>query len=78
MYFTLTTLNPIPAGGGVKIDFPKWDPLSNRAFLSYIDQAANCSVKMNVDAGLNCTFVITTSQDSIVVQNSFPKGLAAG
>ena len=33
---------------------------------------------MNVDIGLNCTFVITTSQDSIIIQNAFPKGLAAG
>lgn len=47
--FTVKVNNPIPSGGGVKIDLPKWDPLSNRGtFLSFIDRARTCTAGKNV------------------------------
>ena len=43
VYFTITTLNPIPPTGGVQLRIPKWNPLapidSRESYL--IDQLSN-------------------------------------
>lgn len=75
--FSITTLNPIPAGGGVKIDLPKWNTAASGASLmSYINNAT-CAIGSGMQQ-IQCNIIITPTGDTLVVKNMFPTGRLAG
>ena len=75
--FSVTTLNPIPAGGGLKIDLPKWNTAaSGPALLSYISNVS-CAVGSGM-LSILCNSIITPTGDTLVIENMFPTGRLAG
>jgi hypothetical protein len=79
MFLSVTPSNPIPAGGGLELQLPKWDPeapVSVRQ--SYLDQFTACELKHQVDSGLSCVIKITPSGDMLILKDAFPVGIKAG
>lgn len=72
--FTIKTTNPIPIGGGVKIEMPKWNTKAP-APISYItnnDEASLCESLGGLPAP-SCGFFGSTTTDTIMVNDMFTK-----
>ena len=80
--FSVTTLNPIPPGGGLEILLPKWNPedtnILNR--VSYVienDDEPLCSVGTGMEQ-ITCSLTTSPIQDTLLVKDMFPNGRLAG
>jgi len=71
----VTTLNPIPAGGGLQISLPKWNTQaqeSNRVgYIIAEDGAPLCSIGSGMEQ-ITCDLIVTPNGDTLVVKDMFP------
>lgn len=75
--FSVTTLNPIPAGGGVKIDLPKWNTAASGPSLQSYIQNVSCDVGSGM-VNIKCDLIVTPTGDTLVVADMFPLSRLAG
>jgi hypothetical protein len=71
---SVTTFNPIPAGGGLKIDFPKWNSQAqDNNKVSYIiqdDDQPICSISSGMTQ-ITCDLIVTPTVDTLVIKDMF-------
>ena len=82
VYFSVTTLNPIPAGGGVQVILPKWNdgaPFSlGVPYIVEDDSGPTCTPKLGVADSINCSIIYSSPYDYITIKDAFPEGREAG
>ena len=82
VYFSVTTLNPIPAGGGVQVILPKWNEGAPFSLgVPYIvEDGANptCAPKLGVADSISCSIIYSSPYDYITIKDAFPDGREAG
>ena len=84
VYFSVTTLNPIPPGGGIQVILPAWNQGAPFGLgQSYIvdddpGQTEVCAAKLGVSEDLTCSVIRSSPYDYITVKDAFPDGRGAG
>ena len=82
VYFSVTTLNPIPAGGGVQVILPKWNagaPLSlGVPYIVEDGSSPTCTPKLGVADSISCSVIYSSPYDYITIKDAFPNGRSAG
>ena len=71
---SVTTLNPIPAGGGLQIRLPKWNFEANDmeriGYITQIEGEPICSIGTGMSE-ISCTLTTSPAEDILVVKNMF-------
>jgi hypothetical protein len=83
MQITITTVNPIPIGGGIRIKFPKWNNLAPTSLMqSYVERFSSCTMTPDTDAEImknpDCFIEKSDLGDTFIMMDAFPNGFGAG